>query len=142
MRQSALVFLLGGVISLATYTEAQSVIYRSTTIRQGTKPTKAQCDADLEAWDKATDKWRIQYARDTKAASVEEKITTEELYRRSYEAKACIATFVDSRDVSHVVEIKSFEDYIVNANTELLSRAVYIMDDHHLAQEFLQFERQ
>lgn len=143
MKRLAVAVLISALILLTPQTEAQSIIHTINKIRHDTRPTASQCKADLEAWDNQAAKWTAQYAKDREVPLPEEKMTTEGLYHRLYEATSCLKNYKDSNTImTHMLEIKSFEDYVVEAQAELLARAVSLMDDHHLSQQFFQYERQ
>jgi hypothetical protein len=143
MKRLAVVILIIGFALVAPKAEAQSIIHTITKIRRDTQPTTSQCKADLAAWDNEMDKWMAQYAKDKDVPLAEEKMTTEELYHRLYKATSCLTSYKGAKAVTaHIGEVKSFEDHVVNAQAELLSRAVSIMDDHHLSEKFFQYERQ
>jgi hypothetical protein len=142
MKQLGVPTVIAFLLFMSIYAEGQSIIHTSNMIRVNTHPTASQCRADLDAWNWEIDKWGTHFEKGQSAPMPEERMTTEALYHRLYEATACVVRYKTPTDVkSHIIEIKGFEDQVVRAQGELLFRAASVMDDHKLSAVFLQYER-
>ena len=113
-------------------TESEMAAARITAARKVPSVTGQQCLADLSSWrakDTADDKAKV------KAPSFwYEKLSTEELVRRSRESISCGSVL---RHTQHREDSPMMTSYGLAFEDELVSRAEAVLVEHHLMHEYL-----
>jgi hypothetical protein len=127
------VALLFPVTTMAqTTTESDVAVARITAARKAASITAQQCLADLSSWrakDTSDDKAKV------KAPGFwYEKLSTEELVRRSRESISCGSIL---RHTQHREDSPMMTSYGLAFEDELVGRAEAVLVEHHLMHEYL-----
>ena len=113
-------------------TESEMAAARITAARKAASFTAQQCLADLSSWrakDNADDKAKVKVP-----SFWYEKLSTEELVRRSRESISCGSVL---RRTQHREDSPMMTSYGLAFEDELVSRAEAVLVEHHLMHEYL-----